>query len=75
MWPVGIILYEILSGGHPFYVSGDNPTDYIKRISDLRYYPPSNLPKYYRLQLGMQPTYSITYAIQILPIVILRMKP
>ena len=46
MWPVGIILYEILSGRHPFYVSGDNPTDYTKHISNLRYYPPLSLPKY-----------------------------
>jgi serine/threonine protein kinase len=33
MWALGIIMFQILTGKHPFYVKGDTEETYIKRIS------------------------------------------
>ena len=34
MWAMGIIMFQILTGKHPFYVKGDTEETYIKRISE-----------------------------------------
>ena len=34
MWALGIIMFQILTGKHPFYVKGDTEETYIKRISE-----------------------------------------
>lgn len=36
MWALGIIMFQILTGKHPFYVKGDTEETYIKRISESR---------------------------------------
>ena len=33
MWAVGIILFQMLTGRHPFYQYGDTEETYIQRIS------------------------------------------
>lgn len=33
MWAIGVILYQMLTGRHPFYNSGDDEAIYINRIS------------------------------------------
>ena len=43
MWPVGVILYEMLTGKHPFYSSGDSNEAYLERIKDPNYRPPIKL--------------------------------
>lgn len=34
MWALGIIMFQILTGKHPFYIKGDTEETYIKRISE-----------------------------------------
>jgi len=34
MWALGIIMFQILTGKHPFYVKEDTEETYIKRISE-----------------------------------------
>ena len=33
MWALGIIVFQMLTGKHPFYQSGDTEETYIQRIS------------------------------------------
>ena len=33
MWAIGVIVYQMLTGRHPFYLSGDDEAVYINRIS------------------------------------------
>ena len=33
MWALGIIMFQMLTGKHPFYIKGDTEETYIKRIS------------------------------------------
>ena len=33
MWAIGVILYQMLTGRHPFYNHGDDEVIYINRIS------------------------------------------
>jgi len=33
MWALGVIVYQMLTGKHPFHISGDTEEQYIRRIS------------------------------------------
>lgn len=33
MWALGIIMFQMLTGKHPFYIKGDTEETYIQRIS------------------------------------------
>ncbi len=46
MWPVGIILYETLTGEHPYFGANDDPSSFVGKVMDPRYRPEVNLPGY-----------------------------
>jgi serine/threonine protein kinase len=39
MWAIGIIAFQMLTGRHPFYFSGDDENSYVKRISKEKIWP------------------------------------
>lgn len=45
MWAAGIMLYEMLTGKHPFYTADENQGEYVERIKALKYCDLISLPR------------------------------
>lgn len=52
MWAVGIILYEVLTGKHPFFYYKDTQAEYVKKIHKNYNKLPVKLDVYDYLVIG-----------------------
>lgn len=45
MWAVGIMLYEMITGGHPFYTGEESKGKHVEKIEELKYFDLMALPR------------------------------